>query len=333
MWLPREPFDFEIVSETIAGGLFNEPASKQECEGRYVDGTAGETKEYSRQRRPQPAYAFVGAKKLFRSSLARRRQAWNVIVFKDDTPSEKPSMTACIHRTALYILLLCAVPASSFAAETTPLVLWGTKGAPLTPKTDSEHAGVLWLWKDLQSRQATEPTVLAAGKANMPAPTLKQWENLVEKFPTMKSEEQLRNINGFFNRWSGKEDRAAYGRDEYWASSQDFLKSGGGDCEDYALIKYQALRELGTKVDSIWLVLVTDVSRGAEHAVLLVTVGNKSFILDNLSSPVYLIMPVEAYRNIYVPRYAFSDNGALSFVPRTASVGEKNASGQTADPK
>ena len=36
MWLPREPFDFEIVSETIAGGLFNEPASKQECEGRYV---------------------------------------------------------------------------------------------------------------------------------------------------------------------------------------------------------------------------------------------------------------------------------------------------------
>ena len=242
-------------------------------------------------------------------------------------------MTACIHRTALYILLLCAVPAPSFAAEAAPLVLWGTKGTPLTPKTDSEHAGVLWLWKDLQSRQATEPDVFAAGQTNMPAPTLKQWGNLVESFPAMKPEEQLRNINGFFNRWNGKEDRAAYGRDEYWASPQDFLNSGGGDCEDYALIKYYALRELKAKVDSMWLVLVTDVSRGAEHAVLLVTVGNKSFILDNLSSPVYLIMPVEAYRNMYVPRYALSDTDALSFVPRTASAGEKSASGETGESK
>jgi hypothetical protein len=40
-----EQFHYEIVSESASPRNVNEPARKQECEGRHAGGAAGETKE------------------------------------------------------------------------------------------------------------------------------------------------------------------------------------------------------------------------------------------------------------------------------------------------
>ncbi len=227
----------------------------------------------------------------------------------------------CRLAAVFFLLCLCVSP----CAGADPLILWGVKGVPLSPETNPEHAAVEWLWKDLTARQEAGPGLLGED-STMSAPVRKQWENLKRQFPGMSAEEQLRMINGFFNRWSGLEDRDAYGKEEYWACTREFLEKGGGDCEDYAFIKYRALRELGAKADDFWLVLVTDVSRRADHAVLLAGVRGKYFVLDNLSSPVYLIMPADTYKKLYVPRFALSRDAAWAFVSRPAEEVGRDAS-------
>ena len=212
--------------------------------------------------------------------------------------------------------VLCVLASPCWSADPEPLTVLGVVGVPLDPAGNPEHAGVLWLWKDLLSRQDSGISGLGAEGLGMPGPTRKQWENLKRQFPGMAAEEQLRMVNGFFNRWSGLDDSETYGKKEYWACTREFLEKGGGDCEDYAFIKYQALRELHAKADELWLVLVTDVKRKADHAVLLARVGERWFVLDNLSSPAYLIMPADTYKKLYVPRFAFSGQAAWAFVPR-----------------
>jgi len=48
------------------------------------------------------------------------------------------------------------------------------------------------------------------------------------------------------------------------------LGSGAGDCEDYAIVKYVVLRELGITADDPHLIVVQDKKRETGHAVVAV---------------------------------------------------------------
>src|SRR5262245_17013937 len=56
-------------------------------------------------------------------------------------------------------------------------------------------------------------------------------------------------------------DWAQYGYADFWASPLQTLGSGAGDWEDYAIVKYVALRELGVLPDDLRLVIVQDEKR------------------------------------------------------------------------
>ncbi len=227
-----------------------------------------------------------------------------------------PRRFPCLGLSVLLAGLLWLLPAWCAAAPVEPPALWGVLPTPVDVAHNPEHAAIAAMWRDLRAREESAPDGLGEESGQMPGPTQKQWDNVKHLFPKMSAEEQLRTINGFFNRWSGLDDMETYGRKEYWAATREFLQHGGGDCEDYALIKYRALRDLGAKADALWLVLVTDVGRKADHAVLLAQVGERRFILDNLSSPAYLIMPPDAYKNMYVPRFALNNDGIWVYTPR-----------------
>jgi len=57
-----------------------------------------------------------------------------------------------------------------------------------------------------------------------------------------------------------------------------------GDCEDYAIAKYVALREAGFPQDDLQLVLVRDRAVRQDHAVLAAHLDDRWLILDNRRS-------------------------------------------------
>ncbi len=114
--------------------------------------------------------------------------------------------------------------------------------------------------------------------------------------------EQIQAINRFLNDWQYKPDLENYGRRDYWATPLEFLRRSG-DCEDYAIIKYVSLRQLGFDDDQLRLVVLNDASRGLAHAVLAVYLDEQVYILDNLSRAV---LPQEQISQ-YVPYYSINE--------------------------
>lgn len=79
---------------------------------------------------------------------------------------------------------------------------------------------------------------------------LGQWQGLPER-------EQLARVNEFFNRLLRFDSDAALWRQaDYWATPGETLGLGAGDCEDFSIAKYFALRALGVPVQKLRLTYV-----------------------------------------------------------------------------
>ncbi|WP_340589146.1 transglutaminase-like cysteine peptidase [Erythrobacter alti] len=88
------------------------------------------------------------------------------------------------------------------------------------------------------------------------------------------------------NRWTNRrithvDDIAQYGARDYWATAEETLTSRTGDCEDFAILKYQMLAALGFNRGDMYLTLARDLVRNADHAVLIVQVDGRYYMLDN----------------------------------------------------
>lgn len=75
-------------------------------------------------------------------------------------------------------------------------------------------------------------------------------------------------------------DSKNYGQNDYWATPVEFFAKGG-DCEDYAIAKYTALRALGVPEDRLRVAIVQDMQKNVPHAILIVYTDNGAMILDN----------------------------------------------------
>ena len=77
------------------------------------------------------------------------------------------------------------------------------------------------------------------------------------------------------------DDMTQYGVVDLWATPLMTFASNAGDCEDYAIAKYVALREIGIADDDLRLVVVHDRSANEDHAVAAVRYDGRWLILDN----------------------------------------------------
>ncbi len=222
-------------------------------------------------------------------------------------------------RLALLALLCAARPAlAAQPAEVTRVegpFLFGMRPTVGIALSRPEAAGLFPQWRDVLARHAADDG-LDPRRSPMPEPVLKQWRALLEWYPSMEPAEKLRAISAFFSSWPGKSDMELYGQEEYWATPAEFIRHGGGDCEDYAIAKYFALRMLGWPTKDMWLVLVSDTKRQAAHAVLAVRLGKTVFVLDNLSRPKDLIMPHDRYGKQYIPRFALNEDGLWAYLQK-----------------
>ena len=118
---------------------------------------------------------------------------------------------------------------------------------------------------------------------DMPAGLAASWHKVREKIASLPPDKQVIEVNKFFNRFPYRLDSEAYGIMDYWATPAEFMAKSG-DCEDYAIIKYFALRQLGFDTDALRIVVLTDTIRNLAHGVLAVYIASEVYILDNLSN-------------------------------------------------
>jgi len=88
---------------------------------------------------------------------------------------------------------------------------------------------------------------------------------------------------------------------DHWASLNETMTRGAGDCEDYALAKMALLVKSGFPREALQLVVLKDTRRQLYHAVLAANVDGHRYVLDNLSS---VVAKDDVYRS-YVPIASF----------------------------
>ena len=119
--------------------------------------------------------------------------------------------------------------------------------------------------------------------------------------------DKLSFVNSSINRVIAyKKDSAVYGKLDYWAKPSEILERRAGDCEDFAILKMTALLRAGVPAQAMSLVVLQDRRRKFFHAVLSVSTGSGTFILDSLSNAVVRDSDLPDY----LPLYSFSTDRA-----------------------
>lgn len=140
--------------------------------------------------------------------------------------------------------------------------------------------------------------------------------NLLHKLQGKDVRYQLSEVNRFFNQFRYKEDLKLWGQKDYWATPEEFLGVNSGDCEDYVVAKYFALRKLGVPDKHLYLTYVKAVRQNIAHMVLSYFETPKSIplILDNYNPR---ILRADKRKDL-LPVYSFN---AKSLFLTNASAG------------
>ncbi|MBQ7617733.1 MAG: transglutaminase-like cysteine peptidase, partial [Desulfovibrio sp.] len=135
------------------------------------------------------------------------------------------------------------------------------------------------------------------------------WDSFKAACQGKKGLELLRYVHNFWNKWPYREDLLNWGQQDYWATPAEFLKKSG-DCEDYAIIKYFTLKELGVPPEKMRIVVLRDTVRNLAHAVLVVYLDQEAYVLDNLSNAVLS----HSRFSHYLPQYSVNELGRWAHV-------------------
>ncbi len=108
-------------------------------------------------------------------------------------------------------------------------------------------------------------------------------------------------------------DEAQWRVPDQWSAPLETLRSGRGDCEDYAIVKYAALSAAGIPERDMKIVILTNAFPNEDHAVLAVRVEGEWLILDNRN--LALVRDTEVTRAI--PRLVLDEAGVRRFVSRS----------------
>lgn len=135
-------------------------------------------------------------------------------------------------------------------------------------------------------------------------------------------------VNRFVNnRVRFADDERRHGRPDVWSTAGETLRRGTGDCEDYAIAKLQLLRRAGFSDRDLYLVVLKDLVRRQDHAVLVVRAGDRMLMLDNGSDELLDPERVSDYR----PILTFAAGGAWTHGYRRATPGLAVAAADIAD--
>jgi len=127
-----------------------------------------------------------------------------------------------------------------------------------------------------------------------------RWNDLVRQVSALEGEERLQAVNEGINALLVyASDDEVYGVGDYWATLEESMSRGRGDCEDIAIAKMWLLKAAGVDLSSMRLVVLKDTLRNLDHAVLSVVENGHQYVLDNAAWKVGRADWMRGYRPIY----------------------------------
>jgi predicted transglutaminase-like cysteine proteinase len=127
---------------------------------------------------------------------------------------------------------------------------------------------------------------------------LQEWKAFVATLKGKDRMTQLRAVNAYANRIPYRSDLDRHGVADYWSTPRETF-GRSADCEDYAIIKYLSLKQLGWSARELRIVVLKHEVRNELHAVLVAYVGGTAYVLDNLIPDVREHAAIRYYRPIF----------------------------------
>jgi predicted transglutaminase-like cysteine proteinase len=168
-------------------------------------------------------------------------------------------------------------------------------------------------WLGVQHRLDDEMVQLAlceGDRENCVSPAALQFLAIVDTAKTREGRARLGEINRAINlAIRPMSDLAQYGQIDVWTSPLATLAQGAGDCEDYAIAKYVALRRAGVAADELRIVIMHDTMRGEDHAVAAARLDGHWLTLDSRRMTMVEDSDVRNYR----PTFVIDQHGVMRY--------------------
>ena len=200
-------------------------------------------------------------------------------------------------------------PAPDLAAGTLlspgPAVLVRKSTEPFGVFAFRLSGGGLWeKWLGVQRRLDDERVQLAlcdGDRDRCVSPAALRFLAIVDNARAREGRARLGEINRAINlAIRPMSDLAQYGEIDIWSSPLVTFASGAGDCEDYAIAKFVALRQAGISPEDLRIVIMRDTIGGEDHAVAAVRLDGHWLTLDNRRMGMIEDADVRNYRPLFV---------------------------------
>jgi predicted transglutaminase-like cysteine proteinase len=172
----------------------------------------------------------------------------------------------------------------AFVAITIALCAGGPTRADDEFSAARQYSGLMTKWRGIQMRMSEDASRLALCRAAPEAcrPEEKQFAAIVEAARAHEGRALIGHINRAVNLAIRPiSDLRRFGVVDEWTPPLETLQAGAGDCEDYAILKFHALREAGFAAADLKLVIVRVPSTRTDHAVVAARLSSQWVVLDN----------------------------------------------------
>ena len=222
-----------------------------------------------------------------------------------------------------------ALPAIEFKPATLMLVALALPDAPSSPARPA-HAnpygldvspappGALWTkWRKVRADiDGGIPAVDACRRDfRRCSPSTRRFTALIRRAARLDGRDRAALVNRGINAAIAyTSDKEQWRKDDVWsapiaADRTGSFQTGKGDCEDYAIAKYAALRGAGVAAADLQILVVKDTAAGTDHAALAARIDDRWLILDNRWSR--LLEENEAA--FFTPLFALNEAGVQRF--------------------
>jgi predicted transglutaminase-like cysteine proteinase len=171
------------------------------------------------------------------------------------------------------------VPTAPVSQDTSAAVERGPFGLVV-----SHDSGLASRWRRLQPVIHVEAEVLSLCRAHpqMCTPAAARFLSIIDTARARTGLARIGEINRAINlAIRPMSDKAQFGAPDVWMTPLMTFATGAGDCEDYAIAKYVALRQAGMAARDLRLVILHNRLAHEDHAVTAARLHGHWLILDN----------------------------------------------------
>jgi len=232
-------------------------------------------------------------------------------------------------------LLACGMALAGSGAMADPLVLPASlkftvdSAEPFGLATTPVYAGGLRAkWLGVEKKLDDERVQLAlcdGDRENCASDAALKFLSIVDAGRQREGRARLGEINRAINLTIRPvDDIVQYGQVDFWSSPLVTFYHGAGDCEDYAIAKYEALRMAGIAAEDLRIIVMVDTFRHEGHAVTAARLDVHWLTLDNRRTAMIEDSDLRNYRPLFVIDDSgvnkFTDAPVLASLPAPAPV-------------